>query len=298
MRSTLIAATLLLFSLLACNQSGDPELKAIAALESEVNEGASAEKLEELVGLYEKYVAGHPKETETNANLLHKAAFLQYNNHRYQSAIKLLKEALYNYYSSDKTPESALFLASIYQKHMDNPVAAHAGYFAFLQAFPGHPKAAFVRDSVLAQSPDLFSEIDSLRSRIFDENANRYNATVSNEFINTCEIYGLLLPKDPKTPDLLYDAARTAGYIRTYPKAVELYEWVYSGYPDYSKANQALFMLAFTYDDGLKDVENAKKRYQEFLEKYPSDDFADDALVLLQNLGKSEEEVMQTMERR
>lgn len=298
MRSTLIATALLLFSLLGCKDDGNPEQKRIADLEAEVNAGATTDKVEELIGLYEDYIAEHPGESETNAEFLHKAAFLQFKAHRYQSAVKFLKEALRKYYSSDKTPDIALFLASIYKNNMSYPVAGNAGYYAFLQAFPDHPKASFVRDSVLTQPFDLPSETDSLRSRLFDEKAIRYNSEVSSEFINTCEIFGLILPEDPQIPDLLYEAARTAGYTHSFPKAAELYEWIYSKYPDYSKASQVLFMLAFTYDDELGNIDKAREYYMEFLEKYPSDPFADDAQVQLQNLGKSDEEVMNALQKK
>lgn len=297
MRSTLLA-TLLLLSLWACTPDTDPELKAIADLEEKVERGASNDKIEELMGLYEKYIAGHPEEVENNAQFLHKAAFIQYSGHRYASAVKYLKDALRKFYESDKTPENALFLASIYKNQMNNPSVGDIGYYAFLEAFPNHEKAGFVRDSVLTHTIDLAASIDSLRSRIYDESANRYNAEVSNEFIGTCEMYGLLLPNDEKTADLLYEAARTAGYIRSFPKAVELYEWVYSAYPDYDKASQALFMMAFTYDNEMRNVDRAKVLYEEFLQKYPTDDFADDALVLLQNLGKSEEEILKNLQKK
>lgn len=297
MRSTLMA-TLLLLSLWACTPDSNPELKAITNLEEEVEKGASNDKIEELMGLYEKYIAEHPDKVENNAQFLHKAAYIQYSGQRYASAVKYLKEALRKYYDSDKTPENALFLASIYKNQMNNPGVGDVGYFAFLEAFPNHEKAGFVRDSVLTRTIDLAATIDSLRSRIYDESANRYNAEVSNEFIATCEMYGLMLPNDEKSPDLLYEAARTAGYIRSFPKAVELYEWVYSSYPDYDKASQAIFMMAFTYDNEMRNVTKAKTLYEEFLKKYPTDDFADDAQVLLQNLGKSEEEILKNLQKK
>ncbi|MBK7410136.1 MAG: tetratricopeptide repeat protein [Saprospirales bacterium] len=297
MRSTLIA-TLLLLAFLACNNGPDPEMNAITVLEKELETNASADKIEALMGLYEQYVAAHPDEVEADAQYLHKAAYVQYTGHRYASAVKYLKEALRNFYPSTKTPDNALFLASIYKNEMKNPEVGNAAYYAFLQAFPNHEKASFVRDSVLTDSMDLHAEIDSLRSRIYNENTNRYDAQVSNEFIGTCEVYGLLLPEDPKTPDLVFEAARTAGYIRSFPKAVELYDWVYTRYPDYSKASQALFMMAFTYDNEMGNVDRAKGLYEEFLQKYPNDDFADDAQALFQNLGKSEEEILKALQKK
>lgn len=299
MKSTLmICCALALAGLWACNTTPDPELELITTLEKEVEAGAPAEKIQELVGAYEKYVADHPDEVDNNAQFLHKAAYLQFKNHRYASAAQLLKDAILNFYESDKTPESALFLASLYKNQMGNELVGNASYAAFLEAFPKHPKAAFVRDSVLLAQIDIHQEIDSLRARIYNDGTNRYDSNVANDFIAICEIHGLFLPGDPRSPDMLYEAARTAGYIRSFPKAVELYEWVYKHYPDYDKSSQALFMMAFTYDNEMRNVEKARSLYGEFLQKYPNDDFSDDAQMLLHNLGKSEDEVLKELQKK
>lgn len=297
MRSTLICCAIALMGLWACKSEPDPEMELIAKLEKELETNSTSEKVQQLIEAYEKYVANHPDEVENNSRFLHKAAFLQYSGHRYASAAKNLKEALRKFYKSDKTPDNALFLASLYKNQMGNEQIGNAAYSAFLEAFPKHEKAPYVRDSVLTAPVDIHQEIDSIRTRIYNDGANRYDANVANDFIGICEVYGLLLPDDTHSADLIYEAARTAGYIRSFPKAVELYEWVYSNYPAYDKSSQALFMMAFTYDNEMRNVDKARALYEEFLKKYPNDDFSDDARVLLQNLGKSEDEVLRELQK-
>jgi tetratricopeptide (TPR) repeat protein len=297
MKSTLSLATLALLLILgSCKKDAHPLMEEIQAMEKTVEANSTADNIQALIGLYEKYIAEHPADAENNARFLHKAAYIQYNTSRYASAVKHLKQALLDYFESSTTPDNALFLASIYREKMDNPKVGEAAYRAFLLAFPEHEKAALVRDSILSEPGDLAAEIDSLRMRIYNERTNRYDNQVSNEFIGACEMYGLLLPKAPRSPDLLYDAARTAGYIRSFPKAVELYDWVYRRYPDFQRNSQALFMMAFTYDNEMKNLEKAKELYLEFVQKFPDDDFADDVQVLLQNLGKSEEEILKALQ--
>ena len=53
-----------------------------------------------------------------------------------------------------------------------------------------------------------------------------------------------------------------------------------------------MFLKAFTYDNDLKKVEEARVLYNEFLKKYPNDEFADDTKFLLENLGKDDEEII------
>ncbi len=53
-----------------------------------------------------------------------------------------------------------------------------------------------------------------------------------------------------------------------------------------------MFLMAFAYENYLKDTEKAKQAYEAFLKKYPENQLARDAKFSLDNLGKSPEEVM------
>ncbi|MEO8666673.1 MAG: tetratricopeptide repeat protein, partial [Ignavibacteria bacterium] len=81
--------------------------------------------------------------------------------------------------------------------------------------------------------------------------------------------------------------------IKTYTELAEKY-------PGTKDAKQALFMVAFMYDETLKDKDNAIKSYKMFLEKYPTDNDPNDkmsesAKTMLEVLqsGKSIEEIIQ-----
>ncbi|MEN0006956.1 MAG: tetratricopeptide repeat protein, partial [Bacteroidota bacterium] len=75
-----------------------------------------------------------------------------------------------------------------------------------------------------------------------------------------------------------------------------IYDQIYENYPDYEKAPQSLFLKAFTQDNDLKRPDEARKLYEEFLERYPEDDFADDTQFLLENLGKDDEEIIKSFQ--
>ena len=50
------------------------------------------------------------------------------------------------------------------------------------------------------------------------------------------------------------------------------------------------------YENNLGDLNAAKSIYEQFLEKYPDDEFADDAAVSIKNLGKTPEELIKEFE--
>lgn len=53
-------------------------------------------------------------------------------------------------------------------------------------------------------------------------------------------------------------------------------------------------MRAFTLDSDLKRLDEAKALYEQFVADYPDDDFVDDAHILLENLGKDDEEIIRS----
>ena len=57
-----------------------------------------------------------------------------------------------------------------------------------------------------------------------------------------------------------------------------------------------MFLQAFVYENHVGDLSNAREKYIEFIQKYPEKDFADDAEICLQNLGKTPEELIREFE--
>ena len=57
-------------------------------------------------------------------------------------------------------------------------------------------------------------------------------------------------------------------------------------------------MQGFSYAEDLADEEKAREFYEAFIAKYPNDDFVDDAQILLQTLGKTDEEIFQQLEKK
>ncbi|MFN7117252.1 MAG: tetratricopeptide repeat protein [Saprospiraceae bacterium] len=135
-----------------------------------------------------------------------------------------------------------------------------------------------------------------LKKITFNESTGVLDQQAVREFIQLAEYYAVILPEAKQTPDWLYQAAELAGSLHEYGKTLTLFQMVNERYPKYEKASQVLFMRAFTLDSELKRFEEARPLYQEFLQKYPNDDFADDAQFLLDNLGKSEEEIIRAFQ--
>jgi TolA-binding protein len=100
----------------------------------------------------------------------------------------------------------------------------------------------------------------------------------------------------PEAPEYLYKAADLALNINKSKESLDLYNRIIYQYPDYAKVPECLFLMGYIYENYFQELGKAKEIYESFLSKYPSHDFADDARISIENLGKSPEELIRSFE--
>jgi tetratricopeptide (TPR) repeat protein len=189
-------------------------------------------------------------------------------------------------------PELAMIMASVFEQKMADSTASIAVYQAIATGFPGAKEAKQASSRIPKGTPELKKRIEALQASIFDPSKMTLDTTAINQYLNACTVQALLLPSDPQSEFYLHKAAENAYYTQQFSRSLFLYEWFEQAYPQSDKAAQALFMRAFMLDNDLGRFDEAKELYTVFLQKFPNDDFADDAKFLLGNLGKSPEEVI------
>lgn len=280
----------------ACNTEQKKLQEEITKLEKAVEETPNPTDADELLRLYQEYVVQYPDDADFSPRYLYRAAALQYRQNRSSSAINHLNQAISGYYEDANTPQSMLFLGDVYQDNMRNEESAYTVYQALIQAFPNSEQAALAAKKLPDSLPSLEQRINDLGTNMFDDSTKRFDYRTGNNFIISSELYAMLLPKSEEAPAILYKAGDAARSIRSFNKALELYGKITANYPDYEKAPMALFLQAFTYDSDLRRYEEAKPLYEQFIAKYPTHDFADDAQASLDNLGKSDEEILRYFE--
>ena len=85
-------------------------------------------------------------------------------------------------------------------------------------------------------------------------------------------------PSSPKAPEVystiakIYSEAKVSvDKNQDYMNAVRYYKELTEKFPETKDAKYGMFMIAFIYDEMLKNKELAKESYRKFLEKYPKD---------------------------
>lgn len=285
---------LAIFSLMSCQSEQDRAQAAITELEKQLDAGPTTEKAQELLSAYQEYLAQFPDDADAAPRYLYRAAALEYRMNRFSAAIASLTQAIRGHYDSPHTSKVAAFLGDIYQDKLHNEANAATVYQALIRAFPDSEDAMKAKEKLPEGMASLEQRIQEMGSQMFNDSTSRIEYRVANNYINSTELYALLLPRSEEAPGMLYKGAEVCRTIRNFNKAMELYQQISEHFPDSEQAPKALFMQAFTLDYDLKQLEEARELYEKFIADYPNDDFADDAQVLLDNLGKDEEEIIRS----
>ncbi|MEL6357812.1 MAG: tetratricopeptide repeat protein [Bacteroidota bacterium] len=138
--------------------------------------------------------------------------------------------------------------------------------------------------------------LDKLFQQLADANTGRLNEEAAKTYLSAAQILAKDYPTDTSAALPYYKAAEVARALGQSKTALEIYQQVIEQYPGFHKVPEARFMLAFTYDEDLNDLTSAKAAYEQFIQLHPEHTFADDAEMLLRNLGKSDEEILRELE--
>lgn len=147
-------------------------------------------------------------------------------------------------------------------------------------------------------SNDPKSKIKSLEKQIGSEKftLDEKGIQLANELVKEYLDYANKYKNSPEAPDYMYSAADLSLNIGKSKEALDLYNQIIYKYPDYAKAPECLFLEGYIYENYFNEYGKAKEIYESFLQKYPNHDFADDARISIENMGKSPEELIKSFE--
>jgi len=154
----------------------------------------------------------------------------------------------------------------------------------------------FIAFSCTSPKQKSQAEIKSLEDSLFSDETKMVDRTKARELISMYVAFADEFPDDAETPGILFKAGDMAMNLNQANQAIQIFDRIMENYPDYEKTPQCLFLKGYVYENDLHDLDMAKKIYEEFLLKYPDDEFADDAQISIQNLGKTPEELIKEFE--
>ncbi len=142
----------------------------------------------------------------------------------------------------------------------------------------------------------LKDKIDSKEKLLYENKNGRINTKLAREVIIHYRYYAEKFPDDSLSVEYLFKAGDVSVGIAAYDNAFEYFKIISEKYPKSNRAAYSLFLQGYISENNLEDTLNARKYYNEFLEKYPNIEMAESARFSIFNLGKSAEDVMKQID--
>jgi hypothetical protein len=124
-----------------------------------------------------------------------------------------------------------------------------------------------------------------------------FNSKTALEALKAYTDFTTLYPKDSLTADYLFKAAQIAQSTGNYKQSAIYLEIILDQHKGYREYAAACFYTANLYDDHLENVDNgaarAKQLYEFIIAKYPGTKWSEDSKVLMEYIGKSNEQLME-----
>lgn len=124
----------------------------------------------------------------------------------------------------------------------------------------------------------------------------RYSASDTPRVEELCKLmlaYARNNPLDSVTPDMLFKAGELSIAIGQYDRAINMLNRVYNDFPEYEKFVEALYLVAFTYENHLLDKARAEEIYKQIIAKHPRHAMAIQSTGALELLYLTDKELLE-----
>ncbi len=279
-----------------CKSDKSYDSKKVQELELAFKNSPNDTTYDKLITLYLEIMQEHKDQSNIVEEILVKCADAGSKMNNCRQTIIFLNNLIKSYYSRKDTPDSIIKMIECLRKN-NKKEAADILSICFGEAYPGDSrKVELLAQLSSQQTPEEY--LVELAKSIFPDSANTYDKEKAFNYVDACEAYALVLPQSDKAPEFLFSAAQTSKLLQTYDKCISLFDWIIEKYPSHMKAENSAFMKGFLFDNDLKDTALARKFYLEFIQKFPKSEFVDDAQMLINNLGKTEEEILEELQKK
>lgn len=292
----LLTLTLLAVLGVACAPSEPSATQDIQSLLSEAKANPTTETLQKYFTTVNEFIGNNKDDKALIKPVLAEASQFAVSQGQHGNAVGYLMPILKDHDNCNLNAADVLTLAksmgALNKRH-----AASVVYANYKSKFASSATDESLEQLMTDLNSNPTSYIDTIFEQVFrDPDQFGLNRDAALKFVDVAEAQALSDPCNPKSPDYLYSAGEIARSIRTLPKAMSIYDWLLDEYPDYEKTPTVYFLKGFMLENNTEDIEGAREIYNDFLVKYPNHEMADDVRFLVENLDKTDEQILELLE--
>ena len=311
---------LLTCQLVACSNQEQELIEQITTLENKTQKVATDsrytdDQLRSLLTLYVQYIQSNPGK-ERSALYTYRIAEVYYRVSGWLECVRHL-HMVEDQYPNSPIKEQALALAGIvYDERLHNEAKAKEVYEKYLQLYPNGQHIEQAKNFFRSPIEKLTNRIEQLEMQMQKEGGDARTAAL---LLHVYKSFALTNPTDSRTPDYCMKGAKLASGMGESFAALELYNIIETNFPNFGDMPYVYFLSAMEYSDRaplqwqqylaaqrpfnnfaaqFRNVDRshflkqAEKYYKLFLQKFPNHALAQDVKLSLANLGKSDNEIV------
>lgn len=164
------------------------------------------------------------------------------------------------------------------------------GLGVFYKLFENKPEKTEVTNNSKYTLPQLLTEIKVLEGRLFSGDGSQITKEDAEALAGFYKDFALNYSTNPEAAEYTFKACDVFMSLRNGEEVLAMADLYIKNFPQEDKISITYFIKALAYDDLLGNIEMARKAYQEFIEKFPESEYAEDAMTLMKQLGMTDEE--------
>lgn len=136
------------------------------------------------------------------------------------------------------------------------------------------------------------AEIDSLEQIVYADDFE-FDKEQVVALRNTYDEFASRFSGDEtKSPEYLYKSAALSRAVGKPTEAIKTYQHILTKFKGFERNPEVQFLIAFTYDEDIRERSLAKESYREVIEKFPGDHWAIQAERRLETIDMTDEEMI------
>jgi tetratricopeptide (TPR) repeat protein len=139
----------------------------------------------------------------------------------------------------------------------------------------------------------MLVSIDSMEQLLYADSLS-YDLQLMEKLRESYDEFGRRFAGDKaKTPEYLYKSAAMSRGMGQPMAAIKTYDLILRKFKNFERAPEVQFLIAFTYDEDLKEKALAKDSYRDVMDKFPGDLWAIQAEQRLQTIDMTDGELIE-----